>query len=228
MGDVGAPQAPWELTGECVLAVARRRGAGLGPVPSGWQPVPGLVGLAAANFHGSPVGPYLEFAVAEPVRAGCRMTLCVTTMVVDSPESRVAGRLNWGLPKELGRLAWTGTGHERCLVWEDRNLEMRATTRKGPSVPVVVPVRARQQRGEETVVVPGRLRGWARLADVELSVPDADPLAPLVGHHLGLHVAGACLVMGPARAADGRARSFRALRTAPEPALSLRSNHRGD
>ena len=46
-------------------------------------------------------------------------------MVVDNPAARLGGKLNWGFPKELGRLAWTHDGDERELRWLDRDICVR-------------------------------------------------------------------------------------------------------
>jgi hypothetical protein len=101
---------PWALAGECLVAVGRRI-ADAGPgLPEGLRRLPGWVVLVAARYTASPVGPYLELAVGEPAQLGFRVGLCVTTMVVDSPDSRLGGRHNWGYPKELGTLGWIAEG----------------------------------------------------------------------------------------------------------------------
>ncbi|MDQ4098777.1 MAG: acetoacetate decarboxylase family protein, partial [Actinomycetota bacterium] len=144
-----APHAPWSLTGECIVAWARWQAgtAGAGPrapLPGDLQALPGPSSLTAARYETSPVGPYLELAVGEPARLGARPGVCITTMVVDSADSRIGGRLNWGFPKELGTLVWDTEGEARSLVWEERKVRMRAVP-VGPSVPVVLPMRALQR-----------------------------------------------------------------------------------
>ena len=91
--------------------------------------MPGPLVVSAARFTESPVGPYLELSVAEPARLGARIGLCMTLMVVDSPESRLGGRLNWGLPKQLGTLRWLAEGDQRTLAWEDCDLVVRGARR---------------------------------------------------------------------------------------------------
>lgn len=217
-----------------MVALARRRGGepegaqlGGGSLPSGFHALPGPASILGANFESSPVGPYVELAIGEPVRAGAHLGMCVTTMVVDSPDSRLGGRLNWGFPKELGKLRWRRAGEERVLQWDERDLEVRATV-SGPGFPVVMPVRSIQQRADGLALVPGRLRGWGRRARVEVTVPDGDPLCGLVGRHWGVVVSGACLVVKPARHPSGLRAPLRAPGTAPEPALSLGPSHWGD
>lgn len=224
-----APHAPWSLTGECILAWAGRRGARTDGLPGDLRPLPGPSCVSAARFEQSPVGPYLELAISEPARLGARPGMCVTTMVVDSHESRVGGRLNWGFPKELGTLRWEESGDERMLVWEDRSVRVRAVP-GGPAAPVFLPMRALQRRADGMVVVRGRLRGRARVSRIEIETADDDPLAGLAGPHRGLLVSGLKLVVDPARRPTGFTATLRAPLRAPEPALSLSGckGHRGD
>ena len=175
--------------------------------------------MIAACYDTSPVGPYLELAVGEPARLGARPGVCITTMVVDSADSRLGGRVNWGFPKELGTLAWDAAGEGRSLVWEERKVEVRAVP-AGPSVPVVLPMRALQRRADGLVVVPAWLRGRARISRVEIEAPDDDGLSGLAGRHRGLLVAGLRFVVDPARRPAGLTATLRAPLRAPEPALS--------
>ncbi len=215
---MSAPFAPWQLTGESLigLAGATRSPGGL---PWGLHPLPGPTLVVAVSFASSPVGPYLELAVGEPARLGVRPGWCITTMVVDSAASRLGGRLNWGFPKELGTLVWRRDGTERELRWVERDIVVRGRAR-GLPLPILVPVRTLQRRGDGPVVVPGGLRGRGRLGTIEVVVPDEDKLAPLAGRHLGLHVAGMRFLMRPARHPVGLTSTLRAPLRAPEPALS--------
>lgn len=219
MATMATPFAPWSLAGESLVALARCPER-LAPVPCDLHPLRGPVLIAAVCFSESPVGPYVELAIGEPTRLGMRVGWCVTTMVVDSPESRVAGRLNWGFPKELGSLTWRRDGSQIELHWVERDIVVRGRP-GGPPLPGLAPVRMLQHRSDGPVVVPGRLRGRLRLAAVEFQAPEADPLAPLNGRHPGAHVAGLRMRVGPARHPVGLASTLRAPLRAPEPALSL-------
>lgn len=218
MATMTVPMAPWSLGGESLVGLARSPER-LAPVPWGLQPVPGPALIMATCFSESPVGPYLELAVAEPARLGMRIGWCVSTMVVDSAESRVGGRLNWGFPKELGTLTWRRDCSERELHWVERDIVVRGRP-GGPPLPVLAPVRMLQRRGDGPVVVPGRLRGRIRLATIEVETPEGDALASLAGNHPGAHVAGMRLRVRPARHPVGLASTLRAPLRAPEPALS--------
>ena len=211
-----APHAPWSLTGECMVVWAR---GGRSELPGELRALPGPCVVTASRFDHSPVGPYRELAVGEPARLGARPGVCITTMVVDSTDSRLGGRVNWGFPKELGRLHWEADGEERSLSWEERKVSVRAVP-SGPAMPVVLPMRALQRRADGMVVVPGRLWGRGRLSTVEIDVVEGDALAGLAGRHRGLLVAGLHLRVDPARHPRGLTATFRAPLRAPEPALT--------
>ena len=178
-------------------------------MPHGLRRVPGPTLIAAVRYAGSPVGPYLELAIGEPARLGPRVGWCITTMVVDSSASRLGGRASWGFPKELGTLAWDRDGDERVLRWAERQVVVRGVPGR-LRLPALVPVRALQRRGDGPVIVPGRLRGVARLARVTVEAPTDDPLAPLAGHHRGVTVDGLRFVVRPARQPFGLTSSLRA------------------
>ncbi len=157
--------------------------------------------------------------MGQPAHLGARPGMCITTMAVTSVDARLGGRVNWGFPKELGTLVWLDEGDHRVLRWEERNIVVRAKP-VGPPLPVLLPLRSLQRRADGLVSVRGHARGRGRVARVEISVPDEDPLAGLSGYHWGLVVAGMRLVVGPARRPVGLTATLRAPLRAPEPALS--------
>jgi hypothetical protein len=212
------PTAPWVLSGESIVALARCPDV-LGPIPGGLRRLRGPVLIAAVRYDGSPVGPHLELAIGEPARLGARLGWCMTTMVVDSADARTAARGNWGLPRELGTLTWDRDGGVRQLRWSERGIVVRGVARRF-RLPVLLPVRALQRRGDGPVVVPGRLRGLARLADVHVEAPDDDPLVHLAGRHRGLTIDGMRFIVRPARHPFGLTSSLRAPLHVPEAALT--------
>lgn len=212
------PHAPWLLGGESLLALALAKQP-LADVPEGLRRVPGPCSITAARYDDSPVGPYRELAVGQPALLGARLGLCITTMVVTSVDSRLAGRVNWGFPKEMGTLVWLDEGDDRVLRWEERDIVLRASP-VGPPLPVLLPLRALQRRADGLVSIRGHTRGRGRVARVEVEVPADDPLASLAGRHRGLLIAGMRLVMSPARRPVGLTTTLRAPLRAPEPALT--------
>jgi len=211
--------APWSLTGEA-LACLVRTPPGAAKLPEGLARIPGPSLVVGVRYTGSPVGPYLELAVGEPARLGARPGWCITTMVVDSPESRLAGRMNWGFPKELGTLTWSADGDERRLHWLDGGLTMVGRANRAP-LPFLVPVRSLQRRADGPVVVPGRLWGRAGLTRVEIALDAAGDRDWLAGAHPGASVAGMRFIVRPARHPFGWASSLRAPLRAPDPVVLI-------
>jgi hypothetical protein len=214
---VSAPVAPWALQGESLVALARCR-TQLGPLPGDLGRVPGPALVVANRYTDSPVGPYLELAIGRLARLGARPGWCFTTMVVDNADARKGGQLNWGFPKELGKLLWRQDGDERELRWVDRDLCVRGIPSRF-ALPFLVPMRSLQHRADGPVVVPARLRGRARPASITVYAPQDDPLAGLGGTHRGLHVSSMKFVVRPARRPVGIASTLLAPLRAPEPAL---------
>ena len=213
------PVAPWPLSGECMVALARSP-VRLGELPLGLSPMAGRVLVVAARYDASPVGRYTELAIGEPARLGARPGWCFTTVAVSSQEARMGGRLNWGFPKELAALEWSTSGDERVLRWPERDVVVRGVVSR-VAFPLALPMRALQRRNDGPVLVPSVLRGLGHLARVSVEAPAGDPLSPLVGHHRGLDVGTLRFTVRPARHPIGLASTFRAPLRAPEPALSL-------
>ena len=211
------PFAPWVLRGEAiaVLAGRHRRHAEL---PDGVEPAPGPALVVANRWTSSPVGPFLQLSVAEPARIGLRLGWCRTLVVVDHPQARLGHRLNWGAPAELGTLRWLAADDRRELVWEERELIVRAEP-VGPRLPVALPVRSVQQRADGPVVVPGRVVARARVARPRLSVRAGDELAWLAGTHLGVVLSGVTEVVREARHPVGLLATLLAPAQVGEPAL---------
>jgi hypothetical protein len=140
-------------------------------------------------------------------------------MVVNSADSRVGGRVNWGFPKELGTLMWSDEAGGRKLRWEERGITVSGSP-GGPPLPALLPFRTVQRRTDGVVTAASRAWGLGRLATVEVDIPEDDELAPLAGRHRGLVLSGLRLGMSAARLHE-RARAAKPSREAPEPALSL-------
>lgn len=187
-------------------------------LPDGITPAPGPAMITASRFTSSPVGPYLQLAVAVPARLGPRLGWCVTTLVVDRQDARTGARLNWGFPAELAVLRWRDDDG-RALEFEDRGIVFRARG-SGPKVPLAVPHRALQHRGDGPVVVPDRLLGLFRVAAVRVAVPAEDELATLAGRHAGAVVDGANQRLREARTPVGLIAPLRAPVRVAEPLLS--------
>ena len=176
--------------------------------------------VTASRFTDSPVGPFLQLTVAVPARMGSHVGWYVSLMVVDRQDARTGARLNWGFPAELGRLRWRCEDDDhRELVWDDRDIVVRAHGR-GPRVPLAVPHRELQSRGDGPVVVPDHMYGLFRPAVVRVHAFPGDPLARLAGAHPGTMVGSANRVLSEARTSIGLIAPSRAVAPAPEPLRS--------
>jgi len=189
------------------VGFSRRRPPHL--LPLGIAPAPGPTMITASRYLASPVGPFLQLALAVPARLGGRLGWCVTFLIVDRQDARTGARLNWGFPAELGTLRWLAEGGSRSLAWEDRGLVVRARGR-GPKLPMAMPHRELQSRGDGPVIVPDRLLGLFQLARVTVETAPDDDLAPLGGRHAGTLVGGVHRVLREARTPVGLIAPLRA------------------
>lgn len=215
-GVTAPPHAPWALRGEALVALTRSR-----PrleVPDGILPAPGPTAVAAVRYTDSPVGPFLQMMVLVPARLGAHLGWCAVVAVVDRPDAVVGLRVSWGIPAEVGELRWFACDGVRQLLWEDRDMSVKARGR-GIGVPMVVPHRLVQSRADGPVVVPDRHWGLFRPALVTLDVGPRDELDCLHGRHMGATVDGVHRTISPARTPVGLLAPLRAPATTAEPLL---------
>lgn len=226
---VPAPQLPWRMLGECVLAWVPVPAGLRSLLPDGVRPLPGRAALVAVSYTDSPVGPFLELSLGLPARIGLRPGLCVVFQNVSEPEARRAYASAWGLPAGLGSLSWQGDGAERVMRSHDIGLEVRGIP-VGPSLPAVVPIRSVQRRVDGPVVLPRRFLALVRLSKTVVTL-DADGGHPVdqpagaevfsavAGAHPGAVMSGVRIVARPARQPAGLWSSLRAPAQAPDPAF---------
>jgi hypothetical protein len=197
------PAAPWLLSGEVIVVFLPRPQLGeAAQLPPDLRPLPGPAILWAGHWAQTPVGPFSELAVAVPARLGLRVGLCITFSVVTNADARMAGRLGWGLPRQLGDLRWVAVGPRRRLEWWDREIEVTAEATRS-SAPFATVLRALQRGADGPLIVPTRLRGWARRAEVLVKVEAGDGLEELAGPRKGWLVSGRQVVLQPSRAPSG-------------------------
>lgn len=134
------PPAPWHLTGQAIAFLA----------------APARLRLLV-KYRSSPVGPYLEHALAIPTLRGPR----VTQMSVDSTASMIGGREIWGYPKTLEGLSWQRDGERLIFRRENQTFRLRLW---GPTFPVAAPFWTVQTLNGSDVRVPARIKATARLA----------------------------------------------------------------
>ncbi|MBW3636050.1 MAG: hypothetical protein KY445_06240 [Armatimonadetes bacterium] len=133
------PNAPWILHGEAIVFLAS----------------PFRLRLLV-NYYDSPVGSYLEHALAEMTVLGPH----ISQMSVNWEDSRRGGREIWGFPKVLELLRWKRSGSRFEFRRGTEILRLRAW---GPHFPLALSFWTVQFLDEEPVRVPGRISGKARL-----------------------------------------------------------------
>ena len=166
------PPAPWHLRGDAVVVPVPIRADRARPflpgdvelvAPGGWT----VGGVLLARYDETATMAYRELIVfAGMVRAGAKVGMWVSHIVVDLDASVAGGRAIWGLPKELERNA------AHLVVARVRPPRLRLP------LPLTPAVFGRGPEGELLwTATHGTLRGGAAL--VRLEVPDGSPLAPL-------------------------------------------------
>ncbi|RYG66149.1 hypothetical protein EON80_16000 [bacterium] len=130
---------PWKLRGEAVALLA-----------------PSFRLRLLVNYHESPVGPYREHAL---VSFGWRGP-SVTQMSVDSLNSVVWGRRNWGFPKVFEPLRWVTKAKHICFERSTSRFRIRKTCLR---FPLALPFWTIQNLDGRIVRVPATLIGQARI-----------------------------------------------------------------
>lgn len=208
----------WALLGEGIVAFARRRKGVLPPLPYGLHRIPGPVVILVENFIDSPVGPYVSLSIGEPVRLGLRPGFYFSTSVLSSTNARRIGRLRWGFPHELGSLVWSTDANVRSVIWDERQMEVRASVASRP-MPILLPLRVIQRRGDGAVVIPTRLKALAYRSRVEVALKAGDPLFSIGGVHRGFVLSGMLIRRNAARRALGWISTLRAPVHSAEPGV---------
>ena len=140
MPDQIVAPAPWTLTGQAVAFLAAPATARL-----------------LVNYQTSPVGPYLEHALATLTLRGPH----VFQMSVTLEASKRGGREIWGFPKTLENLSWQQRGSRIVFQRENRTFRVRAF---GPQFRFALPFWTVQQLNSRAVRVPGNIKARAQLA----------------------------------------------------------------
>jgi hypothetical protein len=152
------------------------------------------------SYRRGPVGPYREvFGCPVLLRGGLPLTH-VAFMAVDSAASVAGGRSNWALPKVMarfegdpgrpGRVRASGDGWEIAAM-------AAARPRRLPAWGLAACAQAWPDGAVRTFMV--RLRGWARLASVEVEHGRPSPPAAWLraGRHPAVLVSGRQVVSAP-------------------------------
>jgi hypothetical protein len=108
--------APWKLNGEgIILTYSFNKNwileNGFVPAHLHYKFKGGLSFVMIADYKESDCGPYQELVFIPGLfNIEGKYQLMITKTYVNSEESKVAGRSNWGIPKELAELNWKKDG----------------------------------------------------------------------------------------------------------------------
>ena len=171
-------------------------------LPDGFRRTFGPVLVVATRYYASPVGPFMTLVIAEPTRLAGRSGHTATLVVTDTLAAQVGMRLNWGVPAELASLSWFDRDGVLEFVWNDSGFSITGEPRR-VIVPIVSSMRGLQMRSDAPVLVPGSIRGIARLARVTIVTAEGDQLAAVSGKHRGIVMNGAKYVAQPAMTPSG-------------------------
>ncbi|PZS35603.1 MAG: acetoacetate decarboxylase [Pseudonocardiales bacterium] len=155
------PPSPWQLRGHLHSSVFLVPLTDV-PVdlPPGWRPLRlgrlGVVGTAWVSYRPGGVLAYDELISTLLLRRGWRVLPSITHIWVDSQASRDGGRELWGIPKQLGKLAFAG---RTFLAQDDDGPIATGTSAPGIALP---------WRGPFGFSVVQRLAGQAKLAPVRV------------------------------------------------------------
>lgn len=123
----GTAPAPWTLTGSGYVVLLRRiatlnEATALMPPALRHAELSGPSVLMYVDYGDSPVGPYRELLfIPGRFRIGAEARWSISRIVVSSEASVVAGRNNWGIPKERADfdVSRVADGGERIVVEQD-------------------------------------------------------------------------------------------------------------
>lgn len=154
--------APWSLTGSGYIVLMRLpprslRSEPCTPADLTDRLVPGLSLMMFVDYRNSPVGPYRELLfIPGRFRIDGSKHWSITRIVVDSAQSVVSGRANWGIPKEQARIdiERQPDGTEWIEVSQDgRRMAELVFDTAGPTLPV------------DGAIIPRRLRSMSQFRD---------------------------------------------------------------
>lgn len=188
--------APWHLTGRGFILMYRfpetfiRESCFL---PEEWKESKwsGVGFIMLVDYQDSPVGPYHELLIipGKSLLGGSKLGT-ISKIYVDSADSMVNGRSNWGIPKELTDFRWTQEGRQHTIQVGSINPWMEIVLEPG-SVPFPVntsflPIHLYQELDEKIFRISPHGKGTGHFTLIkEIQVnpiffPDIDLVEPLV------------------------------------------------
>jgi hypothetical protein len=114
-------QAPWNLIGEGIVLTHRAKKKWMlenGCIPAHLQNSfkGGLAFTMLVDYHEADCGPYKELLfIPGFFLIDNRYRLMITKIYVDSEDSIISGRKNWGIPKEMAKITWENSGSKTAF-----------------------------------------------------------------------------------------------------------------
>ena len=178
---------PWSLTGSGLII----------PVwlEKDWcqQHYPDMSGrlgiIMWVNYQQSAVGPYREWMFIPGRRENpLGRHYSIGQIMVDSHDSMISGRANWGIPKELADFDWQQSGRDWSLSMEFQQSSTHLSGRAvGPSIPIdsrLVPFGLYQPwQGKDYWTKP-RASGWGKWFSIDQHDIQGDSLPDLTGQKI--------------------------------------------
>lgn len=192
--------APWSLSGRGFIMMYRFPAEFVSNscfLPDEWKEMKwsGLGYVMLVDYQVSPVGPYKELLIIPgKSRFDGNRLATISKIYVDSIDSMMNGRDNWGIPKELSDFTWTtedrshiitvgGTDPWFEIVIETGSLPIPIDTR-------LIPIKLYQEYNNQTyrTLPTGKGTGhFSLIKEIRVNssfFPDIDELEPLVSFYV--------------------------------------------
>ena len=171
-------------------------------LPDGIDTAPGPTAVAAVRYTDSPVGPFLQLMVLVPARLGAHFGWSAVRGRGRQARRRRRPQPSSGIPASQGELRWFARDGVRQLLWEDRDLSVKARG-AASACPWSMPHRQCRPAPTDRWSCPDRRWGLFRPGPRHHRGQPARRLDRLIGRHLGATVDGVHRTGRPARTPVG-------------------------
>ncbi len=201
---------PWVLHGRGFILLYRFPGEFIRNsclLPASWlnRHWSGFGYVILVDYHDSPVGPYRELLlIPGSANFGSYRRKTITKIYVDSPESMVNGRRNWGIPKELATFHWRHEGKYHYITVNTSEGSLDVVLQTGfiafPITTRILPLRLLQELDQRQFEVNPSGSGMARLSFLKKITISGSIFPDIQNHHpiAGLYVQPFKMIFPPA------------------------------
>ncbi|MFA6127212.1 MAG: acetoacetate decarboxylase family protein [Bacteroidales bacterium] len=188
--------APWVLSGRGFILMYRFPAAFVRDscfLPDEWKESKwsGIGYVMLVDYQSSPVGSYRELLIIPgKTRFGGVKLATISKIYVDSCESMINGRINWGIPKELTDFTWTEENRLHTIQVGSNKPWFQLVLETG-SIPFPVntkllPIHLYQELDEKKFLINPSGKGTGHFTLIKYAkadsafFPDLDQVEPLV------------------------------------------------